>query len=107
MPIPSSLSAGVKSQRWYATHVALHHSAQVSRGPTSKREFPLLIAAGRYSCVGKVFGLAEMRAVTAELVKKYRFRFATPDTKATFLEATRDCFTARIGRLDLVFSPRD
>ena len=61
---------------------------------------------GRYSCIGKQIGLAEMRLVTAALVKKYRFGFDDPNRRETFLGDTQDCFTAKNGDFVLRFDFR-
>ena len=62
---------------------------------------------GRYSCVGKALALAELRMVTATLVKNYHVSFA-PGEDGSIVEGNmRDQFTAAPGELRLVFRNRD
>ncbi|CRG88390.1 hypothetical protein PISL3812_05420 [Talaromyces islandicus] len=61
---------------------------------------------GRYSCVGKNLAMAELRYVTAILVKKYTVRFAPGQSIEKVEAEMRDQFTAAPGDLKLLFTPR-
>ena len=51
--------------------------------------------------------MMELRLVTASLVYKYKIGFADDTTRASFLTHVKDCFTARMGNLDLKFERRE
>lgn len=61
---------------------------------------------GRYSCVGKNLALAELRYVTAILVKNYTVHFAPGQSVEKVEAEMRDQFTASPGELTLLFKPR-
>lgn len=61
---------------------------------------------GRFSCVGKVLAMSEMRFVIALLIKKFHVEFAGADEGAELFAGLKDQFTAAPGRLDLKFSHR-
>ncbi|KAI9660214.1 MAG: hypothetical protein M1831_003521 [Alyxoria varia] len=56
---------------------------------------------------GKSVAMMELRLVTANLVHKYRIGFADETAKTRFPASVRDCFTARMGPLDLRFERRE
>lgn len=61
---------------------------------------------GRYNCIGKNLALAELRFVTALLVKKYDVGFAEGEDGRRVDGDLIDRFTAAPGRLRLVFTER-
>ncbi|KAL8728584.1 MAG: hypothetical protein Q9166_005317 [cf. Caloplaca sp. 2 TL-2023] len=54
----------------------------------------------------KCLGLAELRVVTATLVKQYTIDFDHDKRSARFLDEIQDCFVARTGPLELRFEAR-
>lgn len=61
---------------------------------------------GRYKCIGRNLGLAELRLVTATLVKKYSINFDHKERSLPFLREIQECFVARTGPLELRFRAR-
>ncbi|PLB48736.1 cytochrome P450 monooxygenase [Aspergillus steynii IBT 23096] len=61
---------------------------------------------GSHSCVGKQFGLMELRRVIAAIVTHYDVSFAPGQTEPAYLDATLDAFTAAPAPLQVVFSKR-
>lgn len=59
---------------------------------------------GRWNCVGKHLGLAELRYITALLLTKYDFKAADPTQLHRVETDLKDTFTAAPGRLELIFS---
>lgn len=70
-------------------------------GPTSADK-----RIGRFGCVGKNLALAELRLVTAFLVKKYHVSFADEKQTSSFLDDVHDYFVTTTGPLDLQFRAR-
>ncbi|ORX94170.1 cytochrome P450 [Clohesyomyces aquaticus] len=61
---------------------------------------------GRRACVGKNLGLTQIRLAVANLISKYRFRFA-PGVHVASIEADmKDQMTAQMGRYSLIFEKR-
>ena len=50
--------------------------------------------------------MAELRMVTATLVKKYTISFAHEENSSTFLDEIQECFITRTGQLELRFRAR-
>jgi hypothetical protein len=59
---------------------------------------------GRYSSVGKNLALAELRFVTAMLVRKYVLEFPVGEGGSRVGRDMRDQFTAAPGKLNLRFT---
>ncbi|KAK5991667.1 Cytochrome P450 monooxygenase notG [Cladobotryum mycophilum] len=64
-------------------------------------------AQGRYTCVGKSLALSELRVVAALLVSRYHIHLPPGDNGTRVEKDMQDQFTAKPGKLDLVFIPRD
>jgi cytochrome P450 len=61
---------------------------------------------GVYNCVGQKLALAELRSVTANLVRAFEIRFAEGEEGTEMEERSRDCFTTNVGSLDVRLTPR-
>ncbi|KUI71889.1 Tryprostatin B 6-hydroxylase [Cytospora mali] len=62
-------------------------------------------AQGRYSCVGKVLAMVEMRLIIAMMVKRFEISLSGDKGESLFSDL-RDQFTAAPGRLELRFHSR-
>ena len=58
---------------------------------------------GRYSCIERNLSLAELRLVTANLVKMYSISFSYEERSTSFLDKIQECFITRTGPLKLRF----
>ena len=65
---------------------------------------PLL---GAHSCLGRALALNDMLLVTAHVVRRYRMRFPPGETGDHVFLDWSDRFTSKLGRLRLVFEPRE
>jgi len=73
---------------------------------TIERPTPADKRIGRFSCVGMNLALAELRLITAFLVKKYNVSFADEKQTSSFLFDVHDYFVTTTGALDLQFRAR-
>ena len=62
---------------------------------------------GRYSCVGQALAIKEMSYVVALMVSKYVVEFAPGEDGMAVWKDMQDNFTAKPGKLDVVFRRRD
>lgn len=62
---------------------------------------------GRHSCPGKNLGMMELRCVTALLLTQFDVSFAPGEDGLRSMKDLKDCFTARPGKLELIFQPRE
>ncbi|CAI6336678.1 unnamed protein product [Periconia digitata] len=82
-------------ERWYSKPVTF--SSQTGYAP---------FGTGATSCLGRAFGLDQMRLVLAQVIQKYRFEIAPGEGKDRFMVDLMDHFTSNPGQLKLVFSAR-
>jgi len=62
---------------------------------------------GRHSCPGKNLAMLELRCVIALLLAEFNVSFAPGEDGLRPMKDPKDCFTARPGKLELVFQPRE
>ena len=60
---------------------------------------------GAYNCVGQKLAMAEMRVVTANLLRSFEIEFAG-DMGEAVVQESRDAFTLSVGALDVKLTPR-
>ena len=74
--------------------------------PCFARKVYSRMCTGRYSCVGRVLALQELRYVTALLASKYDISFPPGEDGRSVEEDTLDQFTSNPGELRVVFRAR-
>ncbi|EMD97546.1 hypothetical protein COCC4DRAFT_203974 [Bipolaris maydis ATCC 48331] len=70
-----------------------------------KRSFMTFLS-GPYSCIGQKLAMIEMRSVVANLVRSFEITFADGEDGSAIASRSRDCFTMKVGDLDVKLTPR-
>ena len=65
-----------------------------------------LVLSGRFHCVGKNYGLMEIRIATAKMVQNFDLAFAPGENGAKLFSETKDYFTSTPGPLNVILTRR-